>query len=91
MPFYLQLLQEALTVTIGAITPVLVVLLIIGVATAILQSALQWEDQTLSLLLKTIAMILLLLLGGATAMGRFETLATLWIGHAGAWIYKPWW
>lgn len=90
MPLYLQLLQDALSVTVMAITPVIVMLLVIGTGSAILQAALQWEDATFSLLLKIIAVIVLLLLGGAAAIGRFEWLAVLWIGHAGELIQKPW-
>jgi flagellar biosynthetic protein FliQ len=90
MPFYLQLLHDALETEAGAIAPAIIALLVIGTGSAILQAALQLEDATFSLLLKTIAMIVLLLFGGAAAIGRFETLAILWIGHAGPLVQKPW-
>jgi flagellar biosynthesis protein FliQ len=90
MPFYLQLLHHALATETAAIAPAIIALLVIGTGSAILQAALQLEDATFSLLLKTMAIIVLLLFGSTTAIGRFEALATCWIGHAGELVQTPW-
>jgi len=90
MPLYLKLLQQALTTEVAALTPVILVLLVIGVATAIFQAALQIEDATLALLLKTLAMIGMILFGGLSFMTGFEVLATFWIGHAPSLIHMSW-
>jgi flagellar biosynthesis protein FliQ len=90
MPLYLKLLQQGLTAEVTALTPVILVLLVIGVATAIFQAALQIEDATLALLLKTLAMIGMILFGGLSFMTGFETLASFWISHAPALIRMSW-
>jgi flagellar biosynthetic protein FliQ len=78
------------TVELAAVTPTIAVLLAIGLATAIFQSAFQIEDATFSLLPKTIAMIIIALFGGFGALYGFEQLASVWIGHAGQLIRQPW-
>ncbi len=88
MPLYLKFLQQALFTEVHALAPV--ILIVIGVATAIFQAAFQIEDATFSLLLKTIAMVFLVLAGGASMLRGFETLATYWIGHAPQLIRQPW-
>ncbi|OYV38690.1 MAG: hypothetical protein B7Z80_09345 [Rhodospirillales bacterium 20-64-7] len=90
MPPYLLLLHQALGTTLAAIWPVVALLLAVGLATAILQSALQIEDATFSLLPKTIAMIAIGLTGGFGALGMFETLAIRFILHAPALAHQPW-
>jgi flagellar biosynthetic protein FliQ len=90
MPLYLKLLQEAFSTEVHALAPVILVLLAIGIATAIFQAAFQIEDATFSLLLKTIAMVLMVLAGGAGMLRGFETLASFWIGHAPDFIRQPW-
>ena len=90
MPLYLKFLQQALLTEVHALAPVILILLVIGVATAIFQAAFQIEDATFSLLLKTIAMVFLVLAGGASMLRGFETLATFWIGHAPQLIRQPW-
>ena len=44
MPFYVQLLHDALTTELTAILPIIGLLLVVGLLTAILQAALQIED-----------------------------------------------
>jgi flagellar biosynthesis protein FliQ len=90
MPLYITLFQTALATCILAITPLIIVLLVISIATAIFQSALQIEDATFALLLKNLATILLILFAGATMLGHFETLAASWISHAPRFITQSW-
>ena len=90
MPFYLQLLQTALSAELMAILPIIGVLLVVGLATAILQAVLQFEDTAFSLAPKTIVMILIALGGGWGMLAAFENLAVLWISHAGSYITRPW-
>jgi flagellar biosynthesis protein FliQ len=90
MPFYLVLLRQAFTVEITALAPIIFVLLAISVGTAIFQAAFQIEDATFALLLKTLAMIVMVLVGGASFLQGFALLTTFWIGHAGAFIHMPW-
>jgi len=90
MPLYLKLLHMALATELDAISPIIGVLLIIGLATAIFQSAFQIEDATFSLLPKTIAMIAIGLSGGFGALGAFEHLAVLFISKAPMLAHQPW-
>jgi len=55
-----------------------------------LQSALQIEDATFSLLPKTFAMIAIALTGGFGALRVFENLAVLFIGHVPMLVHQPW-
>jgi len=90
MPLYIQLLQSALSTCILVIAPLILILLIISIATAIFQSAFQIEDATFALLLKNLATILLILLAGATMLAQFEALAASWISHAPQSIAQSW-
>ncbi len=90
MPLYLQLLHMALATELEAVTPIVVVLLVIGLVTAIFQSALQIEDATFSLLPKVFAMIVIGLSGGFGALQVFEHLAVLFISHAPTLVHQTW-
>lgn len=90
MPYYLQLLRSALGVELAAISPIILLLLVVGLATAILQAALQMEDTAFSLLPKLIAMVAIGLFGGFGLMHGFEAFATLWITQAPVTVLHPW-
>lgn len=90
MPLYLKLLHAALSAELMAVTPIVAVLLMVGLATAILQSALQIEDATFSLLPKTFAMIAIALFGGFGALQIFEQLAVLFISYAPLLVRQTW-
>jgi len=90
MPFYITLLQEALSCCILAIAPLILLLLVISIATAIFQSAFQIEDATFALLLKNLATILLILFAGAAMLAHFEALAASWISRAPLSIARSW-
>jgi flagellar biosynthetic protein FliQ len=90
MPFYLQLLRSALGTELAAISPIILVLLAVGLATAIVQAALQIEDTAFSLLPKLIAMIVIGLFGGFGLLHGFEQFAVLWIRHAPDMVQQPW-
>jgi flagellar biosynthetic protein FliQ len=90
MPLYIQLLSLALSTALAGITPIVAILLAVGLVTAIFQSALQIEDATFSLMPKAIAMIMIGLFGGFGALQVFETLATLFISHAPMLIRQSW-
>jgi len=90
MPLYLLLLHAALTTELDAVLPIIALLLLVGLATAILQAAFQIEDATFSLLPKTLAMIGVTLFGGFGMLHAFAALATLWISHAGSLVHQSW-
>jgi flagellar biosynthesis protein FliQ len=90
MPLYLQLLHTALAAELAALVPIVLLLLIVGLLTAIFQAAFQIEDTAFSLLPKTIAMLAIPLLGGLAAMHSFEALSSYWIGHAAVLVRRPW-
>ena len=90
MPLYLQLLHQALATEVSAIMPIIFILLSIGLITAVLQSALQIEDATFSLLPKTFAMIAIGLFGGFGAMRSFQNLAVMFISHAPMLVRQSW-
>jgi len=90
MPLYIKLLHEALATELAAITPIVLILLAVGLATAIVQSLFQIEDTAFSLLPKTIAMIAIALFGGFGALHLFEALAIFQIDHATLLIRQPW-
>jgi flagellar biosynthetic protein FliQ len=90
MPYYLQLLRGALGVELAQITPVIGILLIVGLVTAIFQAALQMEDTAFSLLPKLLAMIAIGLLGGVGFMQGFEHFATGWIAQAPSMVSRSW-
>lgn len=90
MPLYIRLLRSALTVELQALSPIILLLLLVGVVTATFQAVVQMEDTALSLLPKTVAMIAIAMLGGFGALDLFGTLAVDWIGHAAALVHQPW-
>jgi flagellar biosynthetic protein FliQ len=90
MPYYLQLLYSALSIELAQITPVIAILLVVGLATAILQAALQMEDTAFSLLPKLIAMIAIGLFGGVGVMQGFEHFAVGWITQAPLMVQQSW-
>ncbi len=90
MPYYLALLRGALGVELAQITPVIGILLIVGLATAIFQAALQMEDTAFSLLPKLIAMIAIGIFGGLGLMRGFEHFAVGWITQAPAMVSQSW-
>lgn len=90
MPLYLRLLSTALTVELQAILPIILLLLVVGVVTATFQAIVQMEDTALSLLPKTIAMVVIAVMGGFGALNLFNALAVAWISHAAMLIRQPW-
>lgn len=90
MPLYVIFLHMALIAELAAVTPIIGLLLVIGVVTAIIQSALQIEDATFSLLPKTIAMIAIGVFGGFGAMSGFSRFATLCISRAASLVHQTW-
>jgi flagellar biosynthetic protein FliQ len=90
MPLYITLLHHAMDAELQAVLPIVALLLIVGTVTATLQAAFQLEDTALSLLPKTIAMIIIAIFGGFGALTVLETLAMDWISHAGMLVHRPW-
>ena len=90
MPLYIKLLHTALSTELTAITPIVGLLLIVGLVTAIFQSAFHIEDATFSLLPKTFAMIAIGLFGGFGALAAFEHLAVLFISEAPMLVHQSW-
>ncbi len=90
MPLYLKLLHLALATELIALTSMVAVLLGVGLVTALVQSALQIEDATFSLLPKGFTMIALALTGGFGALKEFEGLAVLFITHAPGLVHQTW-
>jgi len=90
MPLYLTLLWHALFVEVDALTPIILVLLVVGVATAVFQAAFQIEDTTFSLIPKLFVMLAIPVFGGDALMHAFEGLAVTWIGHAGEMVRLSW-
>jgi flagellar biosynthetic protein FliQ len=90
MPLSVTLLHQAMIAELHALLPIVALLLIVGTVTATLQAAFQLEDTALSLLPKTIAMIIIAIFGGFGALTEFETLAMGWIRHAGMLVHRPW-
>jgi flagellar biosynthesis protein FliQ len=90
MPLYIMLLHQALMTELRAVWPIVLLLLVVGTATATLQAAFQLEDTALSLLPKTITMIVIAVLGGFGALALLKSLAVAWIGHAGMLVHQPW-
>ncbi len=90
MPFYVKLADQALATEFMAIAPIIAILLTVGIVTAMIQAMFQIEDAAFSLLPKTIAMIAIAVFGGFGALQAFESLATLWISHAGLIVHQSW-
>jgi flagellar biosynthesis protein FliQ len=90
MPLYIKLLYIAYSTEISAIGPIIAILLAVGLGTAIIQSALQIEDATFSLLPKTAAMIAIALFGGFGALRVFENLEISFISHAASMVRQTW-
>lgn len=90
MPFYVILLHAAFMVTLQALTPIIVMLLAVGLGTAIFQALFQIEDTAFSLLPKILTMIFIGMAGGMGALQLFDGLAVSWIGHAAVWVHQSW-
>lgn len=90
MPLYIKLLHAAFSAELQAVLPVILLLLVVGLATAVVQAALQIEEPTFSLLPKTVAMVGIALLGGLGAMQVFARLALMLIGHAAVLARLAW-
>ncbi len=90
MPHFAVLLHLAMQTELAALTPLILILLAVGLVTAIIQAALQIEDTTFSLLPKTFAMIAIALFGGFGALGMFSQLATIFISSAATMTHQPW-
>ncbi len=90
MPLYIKLLYLALSTELTTITPMIGILLAVGLVTAIFQSALQIEDATFSLLPKTFAMITIAIFGGFGALKHFEDFAVFFISHAAELVRQTW-
>jgi flagellar biosynthesis protein FliQ len=90
MPFYQHFLFAAFNTEFTTITPIVAILLIIGLATAIFQSVFHIEDATFSLLPKSFAMIAIAITGGFGALTQFENFARWSISHAASLIHQNW-
>ncbi|MBB5373727.1 flagellar biosynthetic protein FliQ [Acidocella aromatica] len=90
MPLYIKLLHEAMGTAFNATAPLILILVLVGLITSLLQGALQIEDATFALLPKTFALIILALTGGFGALNIFETMATLFITHAPTLVRQSW-
>ncbi len=90
MSLYLLLFSKALSVLLACLYPVIGLLLLVTITTAVIQSALQLEDPGLSLLPKTLAIILLVLVSGLGLLDGIRDLAVYWIGDAGHLVRQPW-
>jgi flagellar biosynthetic protein FliQ len=90
MPLYLQLFLIALNTEAAALTPIILVLLVVGLGTSVVQAALQIEDATFALLPKTIAMIIIGFTGGFGALALFSQLARDFITHAPELVHRAW-
>jgi flagellar biosynthesis protein FliQ len=90
MPLYLLLFSKALLALLACLYPIIGLLLLVTIATAIIQSALQLEDPALSLLPKTVVIILLVLFSGLGLLDSIRDLAVVWISHADRLVRQPW-
>ncbi|HTI00497.1 MAG TPA: flagellar biosynthetic protein FliQ [Acidisoma sp.] len=90
MPLYLWLCAEALSTMLSAITPIILLLLLVAILIATIQATLQLEDMALSLLPRTVLVILLVLTGGFGAFGTMCHLAASWLGAAGPLVHRAW-
>ncbi|OYV24741.1 MAG: hypothetical protein B7W99_00815 [Rhodospirillales bacterium 20-58-10] len=90
MPLYVKLLHDALLTELLAVTPIILLLLGIGLTTAVIQALFQIEDTAFSLLPKIFVMIAIALFGGFGALQAFEGLAILWISHAPTLAHQSW-
>jgi flagellar biosynthesis protein FliQ len=90
MPLYLSLLHVAFQTELTQVMPIVLVMLAVGLATGILQAALQIEDTTFSLLPKIGAMVALGLTGGFGALTGFDHLAIRFILQAPDLVRRTW-
>ncbi len=90
MPLYLRLLHHAFATELSAIWPCVLVLLIVGLVTSILQAVLQIEDATFALLPETLAIVVLALTGGLRALGMFEAFAREFMMNAPVLVHQSW-
>ena len=68
----------------------LALLLLVAILIATVQASLQLEDMALSLLPRTVLVILLVLMGGFGAFDTMRHLAASWLGAAGSLVHRPW-
>jgi flagellar biosynthesis protein FliQ len=90
MPLYLLLFSKALSTVVACLYPIIGLVLVVTVITAIIQAALQLEDVALSLLPKTVAVIFLILASGLGLLHGIHELMEFWIGHVDRLIRLPW-
>ncbi len=90
MPLFTKLLHDALLTELSAVTPIIVLLLGVGLTTAIVQALFQIEDTAFSLLPKILVMVAIAVFGGFGALQAFDGLAILWISHAPNLVYHAW-
>lgn len=90
MPLYLRLFAEALTTMLSAITPIILLLLLLAILIATIQASLQLEDMALSLLPRTVLVMLLALMGGFGAFDMLRHLAAFWLGAAATLVHRTW-
>jgi flagellar biosynthesis protein FliQ len=90
MPLYLWLFADALSTMLSAITPIILLLLLVAILIATVQATLQLEDMALSLLPRTVLIILVMLMGGFGAFDTMRHLAASWIGAAGTLVHRAW-
>lgn len=90
LPLFSKLLHAALQAELSAITPIILLLLAVGLTTAIIQAAFQIEDTAFSLLPKIIVMIIIGLFGGFNALKTFQDLAVLWLTHLPNLVHQSW-
>lgn len=90
MPLYITLFAQALSIVVACLFPLIMVILVVTMVTALIQAGLQLEDTALSLLPKTITMILLVMLFGLHLLGGIEHLMTFWIEQGDRLVRLPW-
>ncbi len=69
------LFQDAVGVTIRVGGPMLLLSMVVGVVTAILQAVTQIHEQTISFIMKLIVVVLFLILGGSWMMTTIQEYA----------------
>jgi len=90
MPLYLTLFGQALSTMLSAVTPIILLLLVTAILIAAVQAVLQLEDMALSLLPRTVLVILLMLTGAFGAFTKLSHLAATWIAQADSLVHRPW-
>lgn len=67
--------RDGIGVAIRLAAPMLLLSMVVGVLTAILQAVTQIHEQTISFILKLVVVILFLILGGSWMMGTLQEYA----------------